>query len=109
MLDVRSMQQNGTKCIDTLCLPFNCGAVTVASIVDRGGVYARILGQHRFEWLGDIVATMKLHSLAWHPHQKRTSCNLEREINLSNTDGWCVGLAGGTADVGGTCGMYAGR
>ena len=42
-LDVISMQRNSTKCVDTLCSPFNCGAV--ASIVDRSGMYARILGQ----------------------------------------------------------------
>ena len=55
-----------------------------------------------------MAAAMGLRSLAWHPHQERTSCKLKREMNLSNTDG-CVGLAGGTADVGGACGMYAGR
>ena len=33
---------------------------------------------------------MRLHSLAWHPHQERTSCRLKKEINLSNTDGCMV-------------------
>ena len=37
------------------------------------------------------MTAMRLHSLAWHPHQECTSCRLKKEINLSNTDG-CVVL-----------------
>ena len=96
MLDVRSVQQNSIKWVDTL-LVFAIRLQGSGLDLSRSSIMVTcmqgFLGGTGLSSLvsGDTTAAMGLHSLAWHPHQERTSCRLKKERNLSNTNG-CIGL-----------------